>query len=282
MLDCATCHRQVPDHSRNCPYCQADAGFPNVRAASKANEVEALNERFKNALVSARARKCEHVLLDFGNSVRKSQAVISRNLSAIQALLSSDTILYQNFYKQVHAGLRLPEDNPWDRGRNAVDGTLFPHYQTEIVFGALALDDKGPQSYGAFTMVLKEAMIEQRATVFEENSFHFCQIKHKIVVGDPIPPGYRAVWSARELLAMAKLHDKLDLKTQKEHYPGILLSQNPDPDSTDFIEVHIYGGIHRQAIHKVSGAKPRTREDQVILRSVKRKLDEIGATLETS
>jgi len=280
MPDCLNCRRAVPDHVRNCPYCQTDVGFPNVRAASQKIETEALNERFKNALVSARARKCEEILLDFGNAAARSSAVISRSLSAIQTLVSSERALYISFYRQVESGSRLPEDNAWDRGRLAVDSTLFPLYHPEIVFAALSLDGLGPHSYGTYTIILRENMILQRATVFEENSFSFCQAKHKIVVGDPIPPGYRAQWDSRGLIAMAKLHDKLESSTTKEEYPGILLTQNPDPTAEDFIEVHIYGPIHRAAIERIKGPLPKSREDKVILRSIKKKLDEIGAVAE--
>lgn len=194
--------------------------------------------------------------------------------------MSSDSELYTSFYQQVGSEGRLPENNIWDRGRSAVDATLFPLYHPKIVFGALSLDNRCPSKYGAYAMVLREKMIHQRATVFEENSFVFCQSKHKIVAGDPIPSGYRATWQERDQLAMAKLHSKLDTGTKSADFARILLTLGKDESDQDFIEVHIYGTIHRAAVEKVAGPEPRAHADKVILKSLKRKLKEVGATLE--
>lgn len=280
MLTCRTCGANVPSSARYCPGCQADAGFPNVRAAEAPTEKDALHQRLADAEVSTKARKCDSVLRNFGSAVLKSKAVICKNLAVVSRLVSSDNALYASFYREIEGELRLPEDNRFDRGRSAVDGTLFPNYHTAICFAALSLDDVGPTAYGAYTVVLKEKMIIQRATVFEENSFSFCQKTHRIVVGDPIPPGYRAVWGERDQLTMAKLHSKIDDATSAKGYPSILLRQGSATDEPDFIEVHIWGPIHRAAIERVVGPKPRTRDDKVLWNSLATKLSAVGATLE--
>jgi hypothetical protein len=277
---CSSCKRPVPDHVRSCPFCQGDVGFPNVRAANSSQEKAALLERLKTARVSTRARNCEQVLNEFGDAVKESKAIICRRLSVIQRLMSSDNELYTTFYRQVGSEVRLPENNIWDRGRSAVDATLFPHYYPEIVFGALSLDNRCPSKYGAYVMVLREQMIQQRATVFEENSFVFCQSKHKIVTGDPVPSGYRTIWQERDQLAMAKLHSKLDAGTRANEFPRILFTPGKDESDQDFIEVHIYGPIHRAAVETVAGPEPRAHADKAILRSLKKKLTEVGAKLE--
>jgi len=281
VANCRNCGENVPPSARNCPSCQADAGFPNVRAAEASEEKAALQQRLNDAETSTKARKCEAVLRDFGSVVLESKAVMCRNLGVVSSLVSSDNALYASYYKQIEGEVRLPEGNRFDRGRAAVDGTLFPNYHTAICFAALSLDDVGPTAYGAYTVVLKEKMISRRATVFEENSFLFCQLKHRIVVGEPIPPGYRTVWTDRNHLAMAKLHSKLDQTTRRGEYPAILLRQGSAPDDADFIEVHIWGPIHRTAIERVVGPKPRSREDRALWSSLKAKLDEVGAILET-
>ena len=189
--------------------------------------------------------------------------------------------MYSSFYKQIEGEVRLPEDSQFDRGRSAVDGTLFPNYHKSICFAALSLDDLGPTRYGEYTIALKEKMIFQRASVFEENSFAFCQVKHRIVVGNPIPPGYRATWAERGQLAMAKLHSKIEPKTRPEEYGLILLHQGSNSLEDDFVEVHIWGPIHRSAIERVVGPAPRSREDRVLWKSIGSKLKEVGSTVET-
>jgi len=49
----------------------------------------------------------------------------------------------------------------------------------------------------------------------------------------------------------------------------------------DFIEVHIWGPIHRTAIERVVGPKAKSREDRVLWNSLETKLSEVGAVLES-
>ena len=159
--------------SRWCVACQFDVGFPNVRAADTSEEREALQSRVDQAFVSARARKCEQVLEQFGDAVLRSQAVITRSLTLVQTLVSSDSGAHPSFYREVEAGMRVPEDNEWDAARPAADQILFPYYAKHIKFAALSLDGRGLTHYGSYAIVLNEEMIAERATVFEENSLQF-------------------------------------------------------------------------------------------------------------
>ena len=279
-MECKNCGADVPKHVQRCVVCQIDVGFPNVRAATNEAEKIALNERLENARVSVQARKCESVFNDFGRSILRSKVVIMRNISLVLDLVSSDCAMYTAFYKQVEAGSRLPEENKWDMIRPVVDEMLFPYYKKDISFGALSLDNRGSAKYGNYAIVLKEELISHRATVFEENPIIFCNEKHKLIAGSSIPYGYRALWSERDKLAMAKLHSELDSTTAAQQYPAILLSQEKTGQEDDFIEVHIFGPIHRRTIERVIGPKPKRKEDRVLFGSLKRKLEEVKAVLE--
>lgn len=173
---------------------------------------------------------------------------------------------------------RLPEDNEWDKIRGSVDSLIFPHYREHICFGLISIDRTGISGYG-YSLVLKEMAIKDRASVFEENTILFVQ-RHRIVAGDPIPLGYRAPWIKRDLLAIAKLGKRLTAQTTKVEFSKLLL--NSDNTDADCIEVHIYGSIHRRAIEHLSGHEPSRREDKVLLKSVIKKLKDIGATAEIS
>jgi hypothetical protein len=280
-MNCNGCNQPILPYIRICPVCQLDVGFPNVRATETTEEIEALARRVKEAQISAQLRNCETELNDFGQAVLQSKAVISCNLNKLSEFINSDNDLYNTFYQQVDSESRLPENNLWDHGRPAVDATLFPHYHQKIVFAALSFDNHGPNYYGDYTVVLREATIESRATVFEENSFNFCQ-KHRIVAGNPLPAGYRTSWTDRDKLAMAKLHDKIDANTRPNDYPGILMTQGEKSIDDDFIEVHIYGAIHRRAIECVTGPEPKNRFNRVIWKSIKKKLAEVNSYLEVS
>ena len=179
------CGAPIPDHVRVCTNCSADIGFPNVRVAQHHAETTALQARCKTARVSASAGGYDLVLQQFAHATRSSKAVINRSIGRAQTLLSSDHVLYSTFYQEVQSQSRVPEQNPFDRGRASVDSMLFPLYHEEIRFAALSLDGKGLPKYGELTMILKEGIIKDRATVFEENSMVFCT-RHRVIRGGPV------------------------------------------------------------------------------------------------
>jgi len=205
--------------------------------------------------------------------------VINRSLGKINEFLSSDTELFATFYQAVGGEARLPEDNEWDKIRPAVDSLLFPYYAEHIRFGSLSIDLTGISRYGNYSIVIKELAIKDRATVLEENSIMFIK-KRRIVAGDPLPLGYRTTWMNRSSLVVAKLGKRLTPTTTEAEFPKLLASS--DTADPDFIEVHIYGPIHRRAIKHLSGPEPRQKADKVLLKSVSRKLTEIGATIRIS
>jgi hypothetical protein len=126
---------------------------------------------------------------------------------------------------------------------------------------------------------LKELHIANRATVFEENPFVFCE-RHRVIAGRRAPLGFRATWAARDELAMAKLVDKLNTATEPKDYPSILLDQATSRADADFIECHIYGPIHPNSLERVVGPKPKARHDQIIWRSVSNALRKSGVIVE--
>lgn len=277
-MPCPTCGSPFHEACRLCPSCNTDLGFPNVRAASKPDEIEALRNRCRDADVSAKARNFEKVLDEFTESVKRSKAVINQQTNIASALLSNDNALYTTFYHSVEAQARMPESNEFDSARTAIDSTLFPNYHKDMRFAALSLDGSGLPTYGPLTIVLKEDIIKHRATVFEENSMEFCR-RHRIVVGDPVPSGYRATWQNRHELARAKLHPQLTASTSAGDFPKILLKPADANNPDSFIEVHIYGSFNRRGVESVVATGLKKREDKVLLKSMKTRLKEIGATL---
>jgi hypothetical protein len=276
-MKCCNCNEEIPDFYRFCTVCGADAGCPNVRAALRSDEVDALKLRVKEAEEYVTARGCKDILDQFCNSIAQSSVVIGSSLGRINALLSSDNELFVTFYKAVGSEARIPEDNAWDKIRQSVDSLLFPYYYEDIHFGSLSLDLTGISIFGSCFMVLKDLAIKDRATVFEENSIIFIR-NHGIVAGDPFPLGYRATWTNRSLLVAAKLGKRLTPTTTEAEFPKLLA----DSDTKDFVEVHIYGPIHRRAIKHLSVSEPLQKPDKVILKSVIKKCKEIGASMEIS
>ncbi len=280
VLKCKCCGAPVPPEKRDCQACGEDNGAPNVRLAESEEERKALARRLRDAETSTKARNCSNVLERFGVAVLSSQAVIARSLAVVQDLIEGGRT-YTNYHRQLASGARIAEDNQWDRTRTQVDAALFPNFHQGIVSASLSLDGRGMSGYGGYVMVLREPLIARRASVFEANPYDLAD-KLKWLLTKPIPPGYRAPWNERGLLAKAKLHAELAANTKDADFPSILAFDRGGTGNSDFIEVHIYGPLSRYTVEKVIGPEPRTKEDRLIFRRLKRWLSEIGATLEAT
>lgn len=279
---CPHCGNDIPLAAERCPHCALPGLFSNVRAAEQAEEREALNNRYKDALQQAASRGCQQVAKDFEAAISDSQAVIARSLLETYRLASSDNELYATFYQLVEGGIRLPSGEKWDTLREVADGALFPGYKKNVRFAALSLDGCGLSSYGECFLVLHDHMIAHRASVFEENSVIFME-KHKILISQSnnLPKGYRATWEERAKLCLAKLVDKLHPNTKKDAFAHILLKEGKTPAEDSFVEVHIWGPMTARTFERIVVNRPKRRADRVILKALSEKFSKVGVTINT-
>jgi hypothetical protein len=278
-VKCSNCGEDVPAAARHCVVCDFDVGYPNVRLAERPEEVAALVSRAAAARTTANARDIESELIAFAKSVQISKAVTNKSLGALHSWLTDANPLMITFHQQVRAKLRIPEENIWDQQRASAENTVNPNFYEHISFGALTLDHFGLTHYGPYSISLKEDLITRRTSVFEENPFLFCQ-RHAIISGQPIPIGYRTVWSNRQELAVAKLESKVQKGQGLTAFTNILMEPRRDDPNCDFIEVHIFGTIHKAVIEHVAGPMPREDADRALWKKVKRQLNGLGATWE--
>lgn len=267
----------VPGHVDRCVVCGKDVGYPNVRAAERAEEQLALNKRYTDARSEASAAGCARAAADLDQRLRKSEAVICRSWGVAKQLLESDTVLYATFYHHLRAHVRLPEDNEYDRWRRVVDHTFFPHYFEEIRFAALSTSDSGATAFGECAVFLKNASIEDRASVFEENTYFFW--KQRLHLAEEPPVGYRATWRERAKLGVAKLASLLKPSMNSDDLDRLVMTSGGRRAPDQFIEVHIYGPIHRASVSRIRGRAPRRKADQVMVADLKKKLHRINIDL---
>ncbi len=274
-MKCIKCGAEVSDSQRICASCGTDNGFPNVRKANSDEETSALQLRLDDAFISAKARHVDLKLIEFGNAVKASKAVIARPLTTVMQIFDDDKFSYVSFAKQVKSGQRRPDDANYDPIRNQFENALFPNYYDEIIFGSLSLDGSGLSGYGGYVMVLREIMISDRATVFEENPAVFAK-KHRVRLTDNIPPGFRAVWENRHSLAMAKLHSSIVATTETPQFQSILQNDNGGTANSDFIEVHIYGSINSRSVERIIPPARVTHDDRPIWRRIQKNAAVLG------
>ena len=219
-MECRKCGYEVPTSARDCPACGTDNGYPNVRLGETEAERRALKGRVLQAEESAIAADYKHVLDQFGNAVLESRAVLARSMGVIQDLFEDRNKNYTSYHHHLAAKVRNPADNEFDRVRTQYEAALFPNFYQEIIFASLTLNNKGVRGYGNYFIILKDEMLAHRATVFEENPHLFVQ-RHKVLLSEPLPPGFRATWDERDKLAKAKLYPKLTSNTQPVDFPSV-------------------------------------------------------------
>lgn len=275
---CSNCSAAIPQEARMCPSCQTDAGFPNVRRASKSDEISALATRIHQVDVSAKARGALAALDRFEQAVNCSHAVMNRRLDDLHTWSVSASPFFASFHPQLRDGAIFARDNGWDDQRISAENTVNPIYFDKLQIAALSVDDLGMSYYGKYCVTLREKFIAQRASVFEENPFLFCK-RHSVVSGGQPPVGYRATWADRGRLARAKLGHKVQPDTAVDDFSELLMSADRDSDKCDFIEVHIYEKVGRDAIELVSGPNPIDSEERLLWGQTKRKLQSIGIAI---
>jgi len=105
-----------------------------MRAASRPDEIAALDQRYADARRDVNARGCSTVADAFMQQVEGSKAVIARPLGEVERLARKDHEVYSTYYKQIEAELRLPDSLPWDPMRRIAEEALFPGYKEDIRF----------------------------------------------------------------------------------------------------------------------------------------------------
>jgi hypothetical protein len=266
----------VAGYGSICPTCGRPIGYPNVEEADQPDERAALDARYQAAMANAITRGTDSAVANFERALTASRAVINVSLDSLFLFMTTDQP-YLSYRQLVREGFRARAAGRRDAHRAGVDGTLFGTHDEEIRMAALSLDGRGLQSYGPYTVSLDEVAIGHRASLLEENSFDFVQ-RHNLDPGDAIPPGYRATWSSRGKLAVAKLAATITAATVPAQFPAILLSAGSR--ATDqFIEVHIYGPFDRYAVNCVCGPRPgASNKERAMLAAIQDVLDSRGGT----
>jgi hypothetical protein len=272
-MKCNNCGSKISETLTYCTTCGNFIGFPNLRAASKAEEVKALENRYIQALDSAVSKSSIDIIKDFEEKLILSAAVINLSFYIVHRIILENKTLYSTYNNLVEGKARKPASIENVRKRLIVEANLFPGYAREITYAALTLDGDGLKSYGDCSIVLREIAIKDRASLLEDNSYHFI-VKHDIRIEDNLPLGYRATWANRHKLAISKLEPKISFDTKPTEYSKMVLIDAGNRDRDDLLEVHIYGGFDFDAIEYVKG--PSVKHPKDMLARIKFMLNKAG------
>ena len=239
---------------------------PNVRECAARLERDVLQKRFDDARSKALKNKAKNEWQLLATCVENESGVVVAMPAQIARSMASDPrTVYANYEALVGAGLRRPATQDNDRHRKAVASLLFGQADAQIRYGNLAISTETLGSYGDVSCRLRADAVKKRTSFLEENSYSFV-LRHSIKAGDPIPPGYRAVWENRHKLALTKLGSRLKPGQRRDELRGLLVQSSGDRSSDEFIEAHIYGGFTVESIEtmtKVPKAGRTNRETRM-------------------
>lgn len=249
---CPDCQYSVQATERICPSCGADLGAPNVRQCGKPEERVALRTRYKKQRGLNRLRSESDAFCDLVRTT--SSVVVTIPAGFARDLFESPQVVYQNYDRLVGSGVRRPADERYDRMRQMVGGAMFGALKDSICYGNLALGVAGLQSYGSLACRLRPRMIRSRTTFLEMNSYTFAR-SHLGAVDGTFPPGHRAVWDNRHMLAFAKLAPNIEAGQTNEDWSALLVRPGSDRADDDFVEAHVFGTFTADSVEDVGIAK---------------------------
>jgi hypothetical protein len=258
---CPDCHEPIPYFASHCR-CGTFIGFPNRRAA-EAEHAE-LAQRSADAITDATRRGASALLAELNRQVEQSLPVIAMYFEACDDILRDRK--YLNYHKQVEFGMRPPATIVNHGDRAMVGERLFPNYSAHIQYAALSPSGAGLATYGpvAVRWLVTPTYLGRRISLLEENSFTFFE-KHGLgTLHVPVPPGWRATWEDRSILASAKIGSRLTSATAADDIADMVLHIGATRQDDNFIEVHIYDekGLDRKDVDRVTCQKaPATPEE---------------------
>jgi hypothetical protein len=268
------------DLEPKCNVCGAGRAAPNVLAASRPEEQEALRRRVRLVLDEALARACYDACLRFAQAVRRSAAVVNLDVDTARALFKRPLYQYAPYGAQVDAGTRGPAETRHDQRRRGVDAALFGSYGRRVSYAALSLDGRGLTSYGPVTLELTDVSVVARASVLEENSYDFTA-RHRAGGAPGAPHGFRAPWPTRHLVALAKLGGRVEAGADETAFARLLMQPATRRSDDQFIEVHVWEGFDLRAVRRVRmPARPSPEATAAELESLREVLRNRGIPTE--
>jgi hypothetical protein len=259
---CSNCGSEIDCYIRNCPTCQEDLGFPNVRHAKA--EKDFLQKKYNTINSNLPSDELHYMKRLVTLIKKKSRVVVAVPGVKAKSFLMNKKELYINYETQVSSGGRVPASFNDDSHRCAVGGLLFGSYAHEINYGVLSISNESLANYGDVFFCLKNTSIKNRVSFLIDNSYHFVE-SHKILIGTSLPKGFRAFWDNKEQLVIIKLIDQIRPDFTELKCSECLVYQGADRASDRCVEAHIFGSFNRDSIESIKISRHVKVADKKIL-----------------
>ena len=278
---CECCGAKIEHYcDEDCKECDEELLPPNIREVKRQYEVDELNKRCEAAIEKyATTDNLRECIEDFRKTLQKNGKAIKNikydifryfveNLRENHKAFTESKNYELEVFKTHYDLCKEKKADP-DHEREMADDIVFGRYKNKINFAALSINNKGLQTYGEICLHLKNNLVEQKATLLDENSQFFpdnySQVKtHEDMV---FVSEHRALWDSKEKLAVAKLAknirdrylEKGEILNDKDFSDLLLCCSGKRTDN--FIEIHIYGPFTMEEVKEVHGKHPENFYD---------------------
>lgn len=254
---CTFCSSQYETGADHCTACGMPApgdGFPNVVLAER--DMQALQNRYAQALEAADSKGSRATVALFEQTVTADAALVTAcSLEKVSQLVERKGSLFAVYANLVRARIRFPGDDRNNTDRLVAEEATIPGNSQSIHYAALSLGGLGLSNYGNYFLFWRIDRVAHRTSLLQGNCLTFRR-KQGIDLDGPLPPGSRALWDERHLLAVAKCEHLLLAATAPEEFPEILITVAATSDDDDFIEAHIWGHLSSDSLDRVVFAAP--------------------------
>jgi hypothetical protein len=226
------------------------------------------------------------MLQQFEAAVANSFAI--RNVGELELRgLTAENQMMSTFERMQSAQISAKAAEEWTAYRLSAGASLFPNYQADIRFGAIALgpDPVGVQSYGSFTLVLKEQMIARRSSLFITNSARIVRDSGMVRGAKIAKQGDRSTWADRAKLAVVKCGGSMQSTTNPAEFGRRLLTQAASSGDEEYVELHVFRPmtirtVSRILVHRNVAGSGRRKLSKAILKAVNTDLRKNGSGLQ--
>lgn len=265
-----------------CKKCGSSLGFVTVNLLSDPYFQEGLDARYEALSAGFEAiGNADHVKR-FENSVwTEGKAVINMDSRLLFNIVNENED-YLSYQRAVEQGKRAKADFENDQNRCVVESAFYGYDGRNIVYAALALDEKGLESYGNVSVVLRTEDIEARTTVFETNTyFLFDELVAKgWRVRELMPAGYCGTWNDRAKIAAIKHGAQIGENQGVADFAALILRSDGDRKNDVLLELHIFNQVSPYQFEKVNmELKTASKFKRVESKLLKLKLADLGATV---
>lgn len=280
-MNCVECRHDFDDTRSACPHCGRPSLYPNVTLASRPEERQAVQERYATARSAALSSGLASELATLESAVESAAVVQARWQSEVDRLVASDSQAAATYYQLIDSGVRLPDEDPWNKLRRHADEALHGEARKQIHMAALSPDGRGSTQYGDCFLTLRADFIAHRATVFTSNSAAFFR-------GVPIETatlaarGHRAVWSERAKVAVAKLASALTPALSTTSVARLIARPGATGAADEFIEVHVFGPMTIRTVESVRIAASPRRTSRALAKALRARLKKFDVDLKDS